>query len=360
MSISPMRSQHRINEDFIEGLKDPRVHYIHLDQKNLPNARNEALAYVSSPVVLFLDDDVILIEEDFLETHLSAFDNPRVGGVTGRTLERSLHCNTQATAMHVTLGGRTIINLTGTERRLIPGLKGANMSFRREVFDSIGGFDRNYIGSAILEDIDFSARLSAAGWQMIFEPKAELLHLVRPFRRRAHSGCRGSRILAVSIDELFHHQEPGQACFGAVLFDLFADRRDPRPALAFAFCPTAPRKRNPRRARDLPRGSGPGAPAPNWRTPIRNQKRFGDQKRQWNVGKLRRSRILYGHWQSAAVNCVSSKDETETKLVSTELDWLPVTENWDQQLARRSSCPGQRPSPSSCNWRTARSTSSKR
>lgn len=172
--------QRSANEAFIQSLRDPRITYIHLAQKNLPNARNEALAYVSSPVVLFLDDDVLLIEEDFLEAHLSAFDDPRVGGVTGRTIERSLHFNSQTTAMHITRGGRTIINLAGTERCFIPGLKGANMSFRREVFTTVGGFDRNYIGTAILEDMDFAARLAAAGWHMIFEPKAELVHLSAP------------------------------------------------------------------------------------------------------------------------------------------------------------------------------------
>jgi GT2 family glycosyltransferase len=82
--------------------------------------------------------------------------------------------------MRITPGGRTIINLAGTERGPIAGLKGANMSFRREVFDSVGGFDRNYVGSAILEDIDISVRLAAAGWKMVFEPKAELVHLSAP------------------------------------------------------------------------------------------------------------------------------------------------------------------------------------
>lgn len=172
--------QRAANEAFVESLRDPRVRYIHLVQKNLPNARNEGLVYVSSPVVLFLDDDVLLIDEAFLEAHLSVFENPRVGAATGRTIERSLRPNSKVTAMRVTLGGRTIVNLAGTERCFISGLKGGNMSLRRQVFESVGGFDRNYIGSAILEEVDFSVRLAAAGWQMVFEPKAEILHLSAP------------------------------------------------------------------------------------------------------------------------------------------------------------------------------------
>lgn len=170
----------RANEAFVAALGDPRVRSIHVVRKNLPNARNEGLACVTGEVVLFLDDDVILIADDFLDAHVRAFDDPTVGGVTGRTIERSLLSNSAKTAMHVTPGGRTVINLTGTERRAVDGLKGANMSFRAALFRDLGGFDRNFTGSAILEDVDFSFRTAAAGWRLLFEPAAELLHLSAP------------------------------------------------------------------------------------------------------------------------------------------------------------------------------------
>ena len=168
------------NAAFLETLGDGRLSYLHVLKKNLPNARNEGVARSSGEIVLFLDDDVILLADDFLDAHVEAFADPKVGGVTGRTIERALLANSPRTAMHVTPGGRTVINLMGTERCAVAGLKGANMSFRATLFSTIGGFDRNFVGSAILEDVDFSFRTTAAGWRLLFEPKAEMLHLSAP------------------------------------------------------------------------------------------------------------------------------------------------------------------------------------
>ena len=68
-------------------------------------------------------------------------------------------------------------NLWGIDRMEIPSLKGANMSYRAEAVHQVGGFDRNYIGTALLEDTDYSHRVRVAGWKLIFEPAAELVHL---------------------------------------------------------------------------------------------------------------------------------------------------------------------------------------
>jgi GT2 family glycosyltransferase len=176
-SDPPIREQ---NEAYLRGLGDSRVLYLHVATKNLPNARNEGLARITADVVLFLDDDVILLSDDFLQAHLRAFADPSVGGVTGRVVERALRSNSPRTATHVTWGGRTVINLAGFERCEIAGLKGANMSFRSALFARVGGFDRNFVGSAILEDVDMSFRVRAAGLRLLFEPRAEVLHLSAP------------------------------------------------------------------------------------------------------------------------------------------------------------------------------------
>lgn len=167
-------------EAFLRGLDDPRVHYLHLDQKGLPNARNEGLARVRGDVVLFLDDDVVLIDEHFLDAHLRPYADPAVGGVTGRIVERYVRPNAKDTASHLSPGGRTITNLWGTTARDIETLKGANMSYRRAACQQVGGFDRQYQGSALLEDSDYSTRVAAAGWRLRYEPDAELIHLSSP------------------------------------------------------------------------------------------------------------------------------------------------------------------------------------
>ena len=72
------------NERFLAEIADPRVRYLHLPVKGLPNARNEGLARATGDVVLFLDDDVILLDDGFLDAHLGPYrEDPRLGGLTG-------------------------------------------------------------------------------------------------------------------------------------------------------------------------------------------------------------------------------------------------------------------------------------
>lgn len=165
------------NEAFVAELADTRVHYLHLPVKGLPNARNEGLARAKGRIVLFLDDDVILLDSGFLDAHVFAYSEPTVGGVTGRIVERSVRPNAKDTAAHISPGGRTITNMWGTERRAIESCKGANMSYRRAAIDQVGGFDRRYSGTALLEDTDFSYRIRAAGWTLTYDPACELVHL---------------------------------------------------------------------------------------------------------------------------------------------------------------------------------------
>jgi GT2 family glycosyltransferase len=47
-------------------------------------------------------------------------------------------------------------------------------------FKEVGGFDRRYTGTALLEETDLASRVTAAGWTLVFEPRAELLHLSAP------------------------------------------------------------------------------------------------------------------------------------------------------------------------------------
>jgi GT2 family glycosyltransferase len=126
-------------------------------------------------------DDVILLGDDFLDVHVGAYTAfPEVGGVTGRIVERSVRPNTASTAAHISPGGRTMTNMWGTERTFLPSLKGANMSYRMAAVRQVGGFDRRYTGTALLEDTDYGYRVGAAGWKLLYEPGAELVHLSAP------------------------------------------------------------------------------------------------------------------------------------------------------------------------------------
>ncbi|MDP6933859.1 MAG: glycosyltransferase family 2 protein, partial [Myxococcota bacterium] len=134
--------QEAANRAMVDELSDSRVHYLHLTERGVPNARNEGLARCNGEIVLFLDDDVILLADDFFDAHLDSYEDDEVGGVTGRIVERTVRPNTKHTANHISWGGRIITNLYGTEPCQIRSLKGANMSYRAKAIEQLGGFDR--------------------------------------------------------------------------------------------------------------------------------------------------------------------------------------------------------------------------
>ena len=86
-----------------------------------------------------------------------------------------------------------------------PTISGACFAMRREDFDAVGGFDEGYF--LHVEDVDLCWRVRQAGGQVLFHPKAEVIHiggtshtsplkvefhkgvgLARYFRKRAEGG----------------------------------------------------------------------------------------------------------------------------------------------------------------------------
>lgn len=63
-------------------------------------------------------------------------------------------------------------------------LLGAAMLVRREVMESLGGFDENFF--MYFEDQDLCRRFWQAGWKVVYHPKAELIHYHR--RETAEGG----------------------------------------------------------------------------------------------------------------------------------------------------------------------------
>ncbi|MGQ0837317.1 glycosyltransferase family 2 protein [Actinokineospora sp.] len=59
--------------------------------------------------------------------------------------------------------------------RVAGWLSGSCLLIRREAFDSVDGFDSRYF--MYFEDTDLGARLSRAGWQNVYVPSAEIMHI---------------------------------------------------------------------------------------------------------------------------------------------------------------------------------------
>ncbi len=73
----------------------------------------------------------------------------------------------------------------------VPTISGACFCMRREDFDSVGGFDEKYF--LHVEDVDLCWRVRRAGGEVLFHPKAEVIHLghtslTSPLRVEFHKG----------------------------------------------------------------------------------------------------------------------------------------------------------------------------
>jgi GT2 family glycosyltransferase len=164
----------------------PRIRVHRLTERGLPNARNVGAARSSGDVVLFLDDDSIP-DADLVRFHAQAYGPPGVAGVGGRVLGGYDRGRGEVGRFHP-LDARVERNFGAERGGDVDHLPGGNMSFRREVFAAVGGFDRSYGGSAIGEETDFCLRARRAGFRLVFEPRAAVEHL-----HLATGGCREPR-----------------------------------------------------------------------------------------------------------------------------------------------------------------------
>lgn len=164
----------------------PGVHYVRIAERGLPNARNVGVRRSGGDVVLFLDDDVIP-DQDLVRYHAEAYRDPDVAGVGGRIVGGYDFAGGSVGAFHP-LGAAVVRNFGADRAGEVDHLPGGNMSFRREVFDRIGGFDVAFGGGAIGEETDFCLRARRAGFRLRFEPRAAVEHL-----HLASGGCRSER-----------------------------------------------------------------------------------------------------------------------------------------------------------------------
>ncbi len=171
-------------------LNYPDVRVIRLDRNyGFAGGYNRALREVESEYVLLLNSDVEVTAgwwQPLVEVLDTEGDVAAVAPKLLADMERTKFEYAGAAGGFIDyLGypfcrGRILSNVEEDRgqydnRRDIFWASGAAMCCRREVFESLGGFDEDFF--AHMEEIDLQWRMQLAGWRIVVEPKSVVYHL---------------------------------------------------------------------------------------------------------------------------------------------------------------------------------------
>jgi glycosyltransferase involved in cell wall biosynthesis len=153
-------------------IRNAGAQYVRCDKPGASRARNCGLAVASRPLIAFTDDDCRPLP-GWLEAVEEAFHDPDSCFLFGRVVAEgsgaaaSVHDESQRRALDLSC-------------QLLGMGHGANMAFRREPLQAVGGFDE-LLGAGVplggAEDADVIERLLSRGCTGSYDPDAAVAHV---------------------------------------------------------------------------------------------------------------------------------------------------------------------------------------
>lgn len=167
----------RFSTKFGEFLKriENRTDYLAVDWASVTKACNFGVEKAGGEIILMLDDDIIPGPR-LISAHYSNYDDPKIGAVAGRILTRH-HTKFPEHVGFIGRLGPKHESFVSAKRQFVETARGANMSFRRSIFDKLGGFDTSYVKNAHRFESDFCFRMRKMGYLIVYDPGAVVQHL---------------------------------------------------------------------------------------------------------------------------------------------------------------------------------------
>jgi GT2 family glycosyltransferase len=152
---------------------------------NFSDLSNRGAAAATGPVLLFLNNDVEVLEPGWLGEMVRHALRPDVGAVGAKLLypDRTIQHGGVVLGLDTVLGHGHLgmpDSDPGYFARMVlahevSAVTGACLAIRAEVFAAMGGFDAQVLRVAF-NDIDLCLKLRAAGYRIVWTPFARLVH----------------------------------------------------------------------------------------------------------------------------------------------------------------------------------------
>ena len=147
-------------------------------------SKNRAARETDAPHLVFVDASIEVITPDWLEAMLEFSSQPEIGVVGAKLLSTAGRIRHAGTILGLGVGGLAGETLAGfpsdtgyhfgwvTDVRNCSAVTGSCMMIRRDVFDSVGGFDEAV--PSRFDDVDLCLRVRQQGFRIVWTPHAKL------------------------------------------------------------------------------------------------------------------------------------------------------------------------------------------
>ena len=176
------RSEQAATKQFLaQARNNPRVEVVDFDEPfNFSRLHNQVVARIPNELLLFLNNDMEIIQPDWLEAMLEHIHRDRVAAVGCRLVrpDGSLQhagMSFQPTILSCVCNMEKDDGFYTRVQRDISGVTAACMLIRKSVFLKVGGFDEIHFPIGF-GDADLCLKIVQAGYKIIYTPFARLVH----------------------------------------------------------------------------------------------------------------------------------------------------------------------------------------
>jgi GT2 family glycosyltransferase len=169
---------------FLEEVPHRRVTYAYEPPFNFSHKLNFAASHATGEHLVILNDDIEVIDDEWMTALLELSQDPGIGAVGGKLLYpdgRLQHigvvtgvCGIAAHVFHQAEGHSAGYAGSAMTIRNYTAVTGACMMTRRDVFEEVGGFNERL--RVDFNDVDYCLKVRRAGYRIVYTPYARLYH----------------------------------------------------------------------------------------------------------------------------------------------------------------------------------------